>query len=192
MNVQTLFLLISLLAAGSAGAAPGSSPEAVTRSTAVYALPDVVLTRADGTRVRFLREVGDGRPVILNFVFTSCSTDCPVMTRTFADVQSRLERAGAPVRMISIAMDPQEDTPPRLRAYAKLHGAGPRWNFYTGSYDASLALQKSFGAWRDDKEMVPLPLTFIRRRPNEPWVRIEGLATPDQILAEFRHSVAAR
>jgi protein SCO1/2 len=194
--MRRFLLLCALLSVNHAvGAEEAAPPEpaarVINRSTAEYRLPDVMLTRADGTRVHFLREIGDGRPVILNFVFTSCSTICPVMTRTFATVQTRLDGAGAPMHMISISMDPEEDTPPRLRDYARLHGAGPRWDFYTGSYEASLALQKAFRAWRGDKMAHP-PVTFIRRAPNEPWVRLEGLAAPEEILGEFRRSVAAR
>lgn len=168
--------------------AHGQSP-AVTRVTADYRPPDVVLTRADGARVHFLREIDDGRPVILNFIFASCSAVCPTMSRTFAAAQARL--AGEEVHLISISMDPESDTPLRLRDYARRYGAGPDWQFYTGSLEESVTLQKAFLAWRGDK-MNHGPLTFIRRAPGAPWVRLEGFATPDDIVREYRLTVAGR
>lgn len=153
------------------------------RSVASYPLPQVKLARSDGARVSFPADIDGGQPVILNFVYTSCTTICPVMTQVFAGLQEKL--GGERVLMVSVSIDPEYDSVPRLAAYAKQFGAGPRWRFYTGTANASVAVQKAFASYRGDK-MNHTPVTFMRAAPGRPWVRLDGLATPDQLLEEFR------
>lgn len=167
------------------------APLPVTRSVANYAVPDVALVRSDGARVNFAKEVNDGRPVLLDFIYTTCTTVCPVMSQTFAEVQKRLGRDAAKVKMVSVTIDPEEDTPARLAEYAKRYQAGSQWTFYTGSAEASVAAQRAFGVYRGDK-MSHLPATFFRGALGQPWVRLEGFATPDAVLGEVRTQVAQK
>jgi protein SCO1/2 len=160
-----------------------------TRSTARYQAPDVELVRADGARVSLLRELDDGKPVILDFIYTTCTAICPVMSQTFAQIQRRLGARRDDVHLISISIDPDQDTPARLAAYARRFDAGPRWTFYTGTLEASVATQGAFDAYRGDK-MNHVPVTFLRRAPGEPWVRLSGFAGADDVLKEYRALVA--
>lgn len=167
------------------------APLPVTRTVANYAVPDIPLVRSDGVRVSFSKEVDDGRPVLLDFIYTTCATVCPVMSLTFAEVQKRLGGDAAKVKMVSVSIDPEEDTPARLAEYARRYQAGPQWTFYTGSADASVIAQRAFGVYRGDK-MSHLPATFFRAAPGQPWVRLEGFATPDAVLGEVRTQVAQK
>ena len=166
-------------------------PPAVVRRMANYAMADVTLVRSDGTRVRLAQELNDGQPVLLDFIYTSCTTICPVMTQTFAEVQKRLGKDAAKVKMVSVSVDPEQDTPGRLTEYAKKYGAGAQWSFYTGSVEASIAVQRSFDVYRGDK-MNHSPVTFFRAAPGQPWIRLEGFATPDAVLGEVRTQVAQK
>src|SRR6266566_2039655 len=87
-----------------------------------------------------------------------------------------LGREDRRVHMVSISIDPEHDTPQRLRAYANKFHAGPQWQYYTGTLRDSLAAQQAFGAYRGDK-MGHTPLTLLRAAPGEPWTRIEGFVT---------------
>lgn len=157
---------------------------AVTRASAAYVTPDVKLVRDDGRAVPLAGELDDGRPVVLSFVYTSCTTICPMISATLAQVQRRLGLARDRVHLVSISIDPEFDTPERLRAYARKFGAGPEWNHYTGTVDASVAVQRAFDVYRGDK-MDHQPITLVRRAPGASWVRLEGFASADQILAEL-------
>jgi protein SCO1/2 len=168
------------------------TPPAAIRSTANYAIPDTItLTRADGTRVNIAQELDEGRPVLLDFIYTTCTTICPVMSQTFAEVQKRLGADAAKIRMVSISIDPEQDTPARLTEYAKHLEAGPQWQFYTGTLEASVALQRVFNVYRGDK-MSHAPVTFFRGSPGQPWVRLDGFATPDALVSELRPMVAQK
>jgi protein SCO1/2 len=160
-------------------------PGARIRYASQYPIPAVRLVRDDGKVVSFPEELNDGRPVVLNFIFTTCSSICPLMSQTFAQFDSQLGADRGRVHLMSISIDPEEDTPARLREYAQKFHAGPEWQHYTGTVEASLAAQRAFNAWRGDK-MSHTPLTLVRAAPGQPWLRIEGFVTPTELLKLYR------
>ena len=167
------------------------APPPVARRTASYVAPDVTLVRSDGARVNFAHELDDGRPVLLDFIYTTCTTVCPVMSQTFAEVQKRLGPEAARVKMVSVSIDPEQDTPARLAQYARRYEAGPQWSFYTGAIDADVRVQRAFDVYRGEK-MNHTPATLYRPAPGQPWVRLDGFVTPDAVLVELRTQTADR
>jgi len=165
------------------------APPAVARSTSNYPVPPITLVRSDGARVNFAQEIDEGRPVLLDFIYTTCTTICPVMSQTFAEVQKRLGKDAAKVKMVSVSIDPEEDTPARLTEYARRFQAGPQWTFYTGTAEASISVQRAFNVYRGDK-MNHSPVTLFRPAPGQPWIRLDGFATPDAVLGELHIQVA--
>lgn len=168
------------------GPQPGGAT--YSRSTVEYRLPTVKLVRADGKRVDFPADIDDGRPVLVNFIYTTCTAICPVMTHIFSAFEKSLGADRARVRLVSVSIDPEQDTPKRLAEYAKQYDAGPGWTFYTGTVDASTAVQKAFAAYRGDK-MNHTPLTLMRPAPGKAWVRIDGFASPDDLMREYERLV---
>jgi protein SCO1 len=76
-----------------------------------------------------------GKVWIANFVFTRCPTVCPLLTTQMARLTERLE--DTPVRFVSFSVDPANDSPEVLAAYAEEHGADTeRWSFLTGDNGA--------------------------------------------------------
>ena len=104
------------------------------------ALADFALIERSGrevTRADLL-----GRPVILDFIFTTCTGPCPSMSAGLAQLQETL--AGKPVRLLSVSVDPELDTPEVLSAYADDLGADPeQWWFLTGAEDQIVQLATS-------------------------------------------------
>jgi protein SCO1/2 len=162
-----------------------------TRQPVAYRLPELTLVRSDGATVSFPKEIDDGKPVVLNFIYTTCTAVCPLLSHSFAEFQKKLGAERDKIRMVSISIDPEEDTPARLADYSKRFGAGRQWGFYTGSVQASVTLQKAFQAYFGDK-MNHRPMTFMRAAPGQAWVRLDGFATPDELLKEYRQLVASR
>ena len=158
------------------------------RSIRSYAVPDVVLTDGDARPVRLRDLLASNDPVMMNFIFTTCGTICPVMVKVFADVPARLGAQAKNLRMISISIDPDNDTPAQLKAYAKSFGAGERWKFLTGGTQDIKNLQLAFDGYRGDK-MNHEPLTLMRHAPGKSWVRIDGFANPDELVREYRKVV---
>jgi len=156
------------------------------RSEHTYVIPKVTLVREDGSKVAFASELADDRPVVLNFIYTSCTAICPMLSHTFAQFQEKLGNEAGKVRMLSISIDPEYDTPARLAAYAKRYNAGSQWSHYTGSVEASIEVQKAFGAYYGDK-MNHRPAVFMRAGPGKPWVRLDGFTTADDLIKEYRN-----
>lgn len=68
------------------------------------------------------------------FIFTRCPSSCPKISSTMKSMQGPLAKAG--VRLVSISVDPEYDTPAVLDQYSKSLGADPdRWRFLTGPKD---------------------------------------------------------
>ena len=149
-----------------------------------YRVPELMLVRDDGRKVSLSSEIDDGRPVVLNFIYTTCPGICPLMSQVFSEFQARLGAESSKVHMVSISIDPEQDTPARLRAYAQKFSAGAQWQHYTGTTAASVAAQKAFDAYRGDK-MSHDPLTLMRPAPGKPWVRIDGFATGVELVQQY-------
>ncbi len=155
-----------------------------TRAIVTYNVPDVRLLDANARGVSLHASLGGPEPVLLNFIFTTCTTVCPVMSATFAEAQSRLVARHSKARIVSISIDPEHDTPTRLQEYSKRFDAGPRWSMLTGSIEDSVAVQRAFDVYRGDK-MNHEPVTFLRKAPGQPWVRLSGFISADELLHEY-------
>jgi len=73
----------------------------------------------------------NGRVWVANFMFTNCPGPCPRMSSQMHEVQTAL--AGQDVRLVSMTVDPDRDTPEKLAKYAAFYNATPGvWYFLTG------------------------------------------------------------
>jgi protein SCO1/2 len=152
-------------------------------STERYSIPDVQLIDESGAPVTLRTLLESDQPIALNFIFTTCTTICPVMTATFAQMRRELGEAGAQLRLVSISIDPEYDRPKKLKAYAELFHAGPDWAFLTGD-DADISeVVQSFNALTGSKTNHR-PLTLLKRPQSPSWIRIDGLASGTDLAQE--------
>lgn len=145
---------------------------------------DIALVDQDGATVSLREAVAGNVPVLVNFIFTSCTTICPVMSAGFAKLDAQLGASRQAVRLVSISIDPEVDSPSRLREYAASVGAGKSWRFLTGTPAAAETAQRAFGAFRGAKESHSAA-TYIRRTADGPWERIDGLASGDALMRAY-------
>jgi protein SCO1/2 len=70
------------------------------------------------------------------FMFTRCPTVCPRITRRMRDLQQAAAKDGVALELVSFSVDPENDTPQVLRAYAQQYGADLKsWRFLTGDLE---------------------------------------------------------
>jgi protein SCO1/2 len=145
-------------------------------------VPKVTLLDSEGRQQELPRLMHD-RVVILNFVFTSCSTICPMLSAIMRNTEERLsDRLGKEVILISISVDPANDTPERLRAYAKKTGAGSNWHWLTGNpIDIDHAL-KAFGVPIGGRPENHPPTILVGNTLTGRWFRWVGMTTPESLL----------
>ena len=179
MKAMTLLFLATLLLL----ALPAAAREAAEAPETLGALdvPDVSLVDQDGKPVRFYTDLVKGRVVAVNFVFTSCATICPPMGANFARLEKLL--AGKDVQLISVSIDPANDTPERLKAWSRKFGAGPNWRLVTGDRDAVTHLLKTLGVYTASVTDHS-PLVLVGNDRAHRWTRAYGLAAPAK-LAEL-------
>ncbi|WP_177418925.1 Calx-beta domain-containing protein [endosymbiont of Lamellibrachia barhami] len=166
-----------------------ASSKGYRRSEHNYRMPERKLVSMDGQPTSLATELEGDKPVMLNFIFTTCTTICPVLSATFSQVRESLGSESRNVTMVSISIDPEYDTPERLNEYARLYGADDQWRFLTGRVEDIIAIEKAFDAYRGTK-MSHEPLTFLRADGDSPWVRIEGIASADDIVKEYERLVS--
>jgi cytochrome oxidase Cu insertion factor (SCO1/SenC/PrrC family) len=167
------------------GEGPGMTPAApVEVSSSDFAAADPDLLDQDGHRVRFRRDLVAGNIVAVNFVFTSCKGICPPLGANFARLQERLgSRVGNGVRLISVSVDPQVDTPERLLAWRKGFRGGPGWTLLTGDKQDVDLLLKDLGVFAADKTNHS-PFILVGDGRAGRWTRVHGLTAPEK-LAEM-------
>jgi protein SCO1/2 len=104
----------------------------------LFPAPDFSLT--DQTGRPFTSSHLAGKVVVANFVFTTCTDICPLLTATMAQVRDQLKQAkllGDKAVIVSFTVDPENDTPDALATYGEKFGATPvEWRFLTGDSQA--------------------------------------------------------
>lgn len=97
----------------------------------LFPLPDARLVDDSGKPLQLASLKGN--VVVYDFIFTNCAGTCPMMTATLRRITPKIDK-DAPVRFVSISVDPKRDTPPVLHAYANRFRNDPRWTFLTGDW----------------------------------------------------------
>jgi len=118
-----------------------------------FAPPDSVVVDQDGKPLRFVSDVARGYRLVISFFYADCKTICPVSNLIMAGVAKKaFSSGGKPVRLVSITVDPQRDSPDVLKAMAASVGEMPDWRWLTGSPTDVRALTHGLGLTYDAPE----------------------------------------
>jgi len=117
------------------GSAGSAQTQGVLEKLEVYGrVPDFSFIERSARRITLADLVG--KVWIVNFFYTECTDTCPLQSANMARLQAALS-AEPDVRLVSISVDPEHDTPEVLSEYAARFRADPeRWLFLTGPRDA--------------------------------------------------------
>jgi protein SCO1/2 len=146
-------------------------------------IPDATVVDQDGRTLTFYRDLVRGHTVAIDFIFTGCSTFCRPVTANLRAAQEQLgARVGKNIRLISISVDPANDTPARLKSFAAQFGVAPGWSFVTGDKADIDSLLAAFGVGTHGPEDHS-SLTLIGNDASGHWRWTDSLASPDKIAA---------
>jgi protein SCO1/2 len=178
--VTALLALLALAPAwGQDAKAPAAAP---AESPAHKYFGDVKLVNQDGKEMSLYTDLMQGKTVVINAMFTTCTGACPVMSGTMAKIQDHLgDRVGKDVRLISITVDPVNDTPAKLKEYANRFHARPGWYFLTGPKENVEAALRKLGQWVDDPSNHQT-LYLIGNDRTGLWKKAFALAKPEEVL----------
>jgi protein SCO1/2 len=184
-----LLLLTTLLCPTRSCAEDGAS---AAKPATKLNLIDVDLIDVDGKPVRLVSEAIADRLVVIDFVYTACGTVCPLLTANFKKLQDKLgKRLGEDVWLISISLDPETDTPKRLKEYAARYRAKPGWIWLTGARSDIDRVLKGLGTSTANFQQHS-PLTLVGDGKHGTWTRFNTVVGPALILSEVDKLASAR
>ena len=149
----TQLAIAGLLAATGSVAAPlrGAIP------TPSRPAADFVLADQDGVRFQLSHE--RGKVVALWFGYTYCPDVCPTTLAELIQARRRLEKDARRFRIVFVTVDPERDTPARLREYARGFGGG--FTALTGSADDLAGIRKAYGVVADRRVVAGTAASYL-------------------------------
>jgi protein SCO1 len=191
-SIDATFVVVLLMIVCSIcgqNAAPASSTAQEQSPTQKY-FTDTELTTQDGKQVRFYSDVLKDKVVVINCFFATCQGSCLPLNRTFEKTQTLLgDRLGKDVVLVSITVDPQMDTPARLKEYAAKFNARPGWFFLTGEKNNVDLIHKKLGQYVEDKQNHN-NIFIIGNVRTGLWKKAFGLAKPEEIYQVVESVIA--
>lgn len=155
------------------------------RSFVDYQIPAVTLLNQQGDAIPLRDYLSADKPIILEFIFTSCTTLCPNQSVKFANFQKKLQPDTEQVRLVSITVDPETDSPEVLRHYLQQYQSQPGWDFLTGSKADIKQVMTAFDIKPSD--MITLNSSLLLRSPKTGrWVRVDGQLDGQDFLNEYQ------
>jgi protein SCO1/2 len=168
-----------------APAQPDLPPAAGPQSPARKFFTDVEVVDQDGRTHRLYSDLLQGKTVVVESFFTSCTDSCPQLAERLEALQQWVgDRLGKDVYLLSFTLDPRQDTPARLKQYADRLGARPGWFFLTGKPEnIGWALYK-FGQYAADKS-AHSNLLVLGNEHAGLWKKVFGLAPAGDLIHSF-------
>ena len=115
--------------------------------------PNVPVIDQNGRTLNFYDDVIKGKIVVISFIYTSCQDLCPLTTAKMAQIEDKLDGAvGRDLFFVSMSVDPENDTPERMKAFADAFDVGPGWLFLTGKVADVRAINYKLGD-RSDRNL---------------------------------------
>jgi len=180
-----VFFLLLAVVALSLPVASAHAEAKYKRTVESYTIPDVVLINQDGKRVRLQELLKGDTPVVVDFIYATCTTICPVLSAGYLNLQNKLAKNKITPRLISITIDPENDTPRQMKEYLQRYRAKPGWDFLTGSRADIDAVMRAFNAYIPNK-MSHYPLNLVRNPKDGKWLRLFGIISSSEFLAEYQ------
>ncbi|TAN40060.1 MAG: SCO family protein [Nitrospirae bacterium] len=182
-------LCLIVLTAFLCSAAPAAARQDYTRTTPAYAAPEVTLVNQHGAKVPLRSLLQSGKPVMFDFIFTTCTTICPFLSASYTNFQRTMGPEANKVHLVSISIDPENDTPKKMKEYLGKFDAREGWDFLTGSRSDIDKVIRAFDTGASNK-MSHLPIIIIWSPAGRSWTRISGLISTSELIKEYRKAVA--
>ena len=176
-----------------AGCHGNESPGSYTSINTSDCLPNVTLIDQNGKPVRLSSL--KGKPVLVDFIYTTCASVCPRLTSRMNEVARKLgAELGQKVTIVSFTIDPEHDSPAKLRAYAEAQGVSDNgWYFLTGQpaqIDQELGLFKLIRQRESDGSVTHNVSAFLLGPDGHILREYNALDVPiDTIVSDIDHAL---
>lgn len=154
-------------------------------------MPHADLVDAAGQAFTFSAEAFGDRVVVIDFVYTTCTTICPALTGVMVNAQQRLgSHLGEDLVLVSVSVDPARDTPETLSTHATRVRASAHWHWLTGRQAQVDRVLRGFGIASGAPDEHP-PVLFVGRPADGRWLRWVGIPSPKAVIEATQRMIAA-
>lgn len=110
------------------------SQEEAMDELSIYQLPSAWNTQ-DGRTIEF-KDL-KGKPLVVVMIYTACRTACPRLVADMRLIEEKVSgKIGKDIQYVLVSIDPKNDTPEKLKAFAKENGMeAQKWLFLQGTED---------------------------------------------------------
>ena len=155
-------------------------------------LPESHLTDQAGRPVDLVRDLIGNRVAAIQFIFTRCTTTCPILGNQFGRVRTLLgDQMAKDFALISITVDPEYDRPDALKDWGRRYGAGPGWSLVTAARPEMDQLLKKLGTSSADRQNHQSQVLVVDGTTSQ-GLRTSGLASAAELVDVLRRVRAAR
>jgi protein SCO1/2 len=165
--------------------APAEAKQGYKRTVETYTVPEVTLINQNGAKVPLRSLLQSGKPVMFDFIFTTCTTICPVLSASFTNFQRKMGPDAHKTHLVSISIDPENDTPKKMKEYIKRYDGKEGWDFLTGSRSDIDKVIRAFDTNASNK-MSHLPIIILWSPASKTWTRIFGLISTAELIEEHK------
>lgn len=148
--------------------------------------PDIPVTDADGHSEGFVTRLQPRGPVIISFFYTGCLSLCDVTNGILYGVDRTIAEDGsAPITLVSLSIDPFNDSPAALRKSAANFTPSDDWLWLTAGLRGTEPLMDGLGV-AFDSIMTHDPMFLVGDFCSSEFVRVVGLPDPENLIALAR------
>src|SRR5262245_36322597 len=138
--------LAVLAVLGALAVSAPTSLEAQDRHWGEGYIPNLPVVTQDGKTLQFYDDVIKGKVVVMNFIYTNCPDICGLTTARLTQAADKLgDAVGRDVFFVSLTVDPEHDTPVKLKEYASAFHIGSGWLLLTMYPDNIRAINAKSG-----------------------------------------------
>jgi protein SCO1/2 len=149
-------------------------------------LPDLALVDQDDHEVRFYSDLIKGKKVLVSFFYTTCGSTCLRQGKVLSDLQKELgDRLGKDIFLISVTMDPETDTPQRLKTWGQQYGRRNGWTLVTGR---TVEMEKLIGHLTGNplgRLQTHAAFIYLGNDKTNHWIAPYGLSAPKDLIKQI-------
>lgn len=146
---------------------------------------DLKLVDQDGKTVDLYQDLMDGKIVVINSFFATCHGSCPILSSAMNNIEKNFGETAKKLSLVSITVDPENDTPAKLKEYARQLKAPANWRFLTGSKAQVNAALGKLGMAVENRE-AHQNLIIVGNLSTGLWKKVLGIAKADDIIKAVR------
>jgi cytochrome oxidase Cu insertion factor (SCO1/SenC/PrrC family) len=144
-------------------------------------VPDIQVVNQAGKQVRFNSDVAKGRLAVVSGFFTTCTAFCPITQESLAHLQTALDkRMGRDVTFILVSVDPANDTPERMKAWAEKFRLDANWTLLSGNPDDVAKIMKALGLYVDRPQRHQSAMMIGNEKTG--WQRVSSWSSTEKLV----------